>query len=267
MKKLSKILTLLIILALNIVVVEAYKIEDTQVVHQHITNESQETWKDMPDEMKAHLTNSRYVYLDNNGYDLGDDIISGSGEEDTDVVSGPSPYDLPFLGHFWEPDNPRSGRYDDGLNLRLLGEQIASYRRARSYWLKYVIPLYLSGDIDQSYYWLGRVAHFLQDASQPSHVLMDCHPHRLVLAQSRLCNADNGGNIEDDDGFDDSVLEEYTGGNFLNYDGNKAGQAYNYQTLIQGFTESDWQNIDARFKDSKYLFRLMWYTAQKPQPL
>ncbi|MBI1972571.1 VCBS repeat-containing protein [Candidatus Woesearchaeota archaeon] len=226
----------------------------------------------MPDEMKGHLTNPYTVQIERNrytqtNYQPGDDIISGSGEEDY-----PLRPNFPFftsaavrkarsLGHFWEPDNSRNGVYDDGLDIDVYGNQEASFRRARDYWLQYVIPYYVSGDIDRSYYWLGRVAHLIEDASVPAHVLLDCHPDDERFAP----HCEGGSN--DDQGRDDSALERYTRFPYIfaNYTHTTAGAPYKYEFLIPGFSESNWRTVDSNFSDTKYLFRLMWYTAQKAQ--
>ena len=47
---------------------------------------------------------------------------------------------------------------------------------------------------DESFYWLGRVAHLFEDAAQPSHVHLDAHTGQI--------------------GDGTSILEDYTGNNF-----------------------------------------------------
>ena len=145
-----------------------------KTVHQHITNESKLIWKLMPYEIKNQLTNPINKGLDSPftaNFDYGDDVITGSGEEDLafDVNT------IVNSNHFWQPDEPTiiSGvaYYDNGM-----GPFKGSCRQALEYWTKEVIPLYISGDANESYYWLGRVAHLLEDATVPAHMHLDEHP-------------------------------------------------------------------------------------------
>ena len=170
-----------------------------ETVHQHLTKESQLIWNLITPEINNHLVSSIADEGINGNYDIDDDTITGSAEDD----KGPEAF--PFLFHFWEPDNPDtttsgSDDYDDGL----LGFG-SSYRRAMNYWTTKVISLYLKGDIDQSYYYLGRVAHLLEDASQPSHIHNDAHlGHRLYV----VC-----GGLNPD--CDDSFFEKHEWSDFL----------------------------------------------------
>ncbi len=238
----------------------AYKMENNREVHQHITNESQLVWKLIPNEIKNHLKNSIKTNINtltarNVDFNPGEDIINGSAEED--IRSRP-------LQHFWNPDTPQNGRYNDGLNSPW--NRQSSYRIALGYWTNNVIPAYLRGDINKSYYWLGRVAHLLEDATQPGHVLLDCHPDEPIL--ELLCDQSQ---IENPD---DSVLEEYTGDNFqalrttYNWTGsNFAGQQYNYEN-IPNLSNFNWGEVgptNPLDKQNIELFRLFWYTAQKTQ--
>ena len=236
-------------------------IEDPNTyVHQKITKEAQKTWPLIPYEIKLRLNNSlsadpndevsfesrrTCLEVENTNYDFGDDVITGSGEEDnvrSTCVSN-------FGNHFWQPDTVSGGFYNDGLNTPL--PQNSSYRKALDYWRTEVIPSYLRGDINRSYYFLGRVAHLLEDAAQPSHVHNDPHGGHWYL----------GG---------DSILEEYTGDNLLalqntyNWKGENFRQ-YNYENLIPNF---NWTRIDSTLvpdRQNVELFRLFWYTAQKTQ--
>jgi len=102
--------TILIVFCLSLPIVLPYKMETpiNATVHQHITNESKLIWKDVPFEIKNHARNSITNELDGD-YDTGNDIISGSGEEDKGIS-------LPFLRHFWQPDDTR---YTSKWNWRL----------------------------------------------------------------------------------------------------------------------------------------------------
>src|SRR6185369_14769089 len=62
---------------------------------------------------------------------------------------------------------PRNGSHFD-----------SSYRLAQFYWDHLVLPLYRIGGssaTQQSYYWLGRIAHLLEDLTVPAHVHDDIH--------------------------------------------------------------------------------------------
>ncbi|MBI1935061.1 S8 family serine peptidase [Candidatus Woesearchaeota archaeon] len=175
-------------------------------------------------------------------FDVGDDIITGSGEEDlafgVNIVLNSN--------HFWQVDNPDDGDYDDGLGITG-----SSYRRAQEFWVNNMIPAYLRGDINESYYWLGRVAHLLEDATSIPHMHNDAHPPT-----------------------DDSVLEEYTGRNFtlfqnrFNWSGeNFAGKQYNSENLpnMQNFNWREVEPTRPLDRQNIELFRLFWYVAQKTQ--
>ena len=221
----------------------AYKVEINTEVHQHITNESSSIWKLIPYEITIYLGNSLQVYNNDNDFNLGDTVITGSAEED--YLANPR-------NHFFQPDNPGSSPtgiddYDDGISI--LG---SSYRKALELWQTKVIPNYLKRNFNESYYWLGRVVHLLEDVAQPSHVHLDPHTNHF--------------------GDGSSILEDYTGSNFTrlqntyNWDGNNfAGQQYYYENLIDNF---NWSLVEPkRVPDKQFieLFRLFWYTAQKTQ--
>ena len=100
-----------------------------KTVHQHITNESKLVWKLVPYEINRKLLNSISADLDLPvvaGYESGDDTITGSGEEDL-VASTYSAY---FGNHFWQPDSPQIGFYNDGLDTRGR-DRGSSYVRAK----------------------------------------------------------------------------------------------------------------------------------------
>lgn len=199
-------------------------------VHQHIANESRKIWSLIPYEIKNHLVTPVNQNLDGFDYQEGEDIITGSGEEDKDLMPP-----LPYTEHFWDPDNPQDGNYNDGLDY--LGYHGSSYRRALNYWRNHVIQSYLNGNIDESYYWLGRVAHLIQDATVPAHIHNDEH-----------INGD--------------TFEDYASTVFSNYNGTSyEGEQYYYEEL----NDINWENIDSNDKQFIELFRLFWYTAQKTQ--
>jgi len=227
----------------------SYKMEPGEsAVHQKMTKEAIKIWPLTPNEIKNHSTNSIDAPLDFNGaanFDNGDDIITGSGEEDRAIGT----LVHAFGNHFWDADDPNTQSmlgnddYNDGLGI--MG---SSYRRALDLWRTEVIPSYLRGDTNRSYYYLGRVAHLLEDAAQPSHVLLDAHGGFL-----------RGGN---------SVLEDFTGNIsiYSTYNGSLYnGFQYNYENLIDSF---NWSQVQpTRSTDSLHpeFFRLFWYTAQKTQ--
>ena len=182
-------------------IVNAYNVELGQEVHQYLTNESKGIWKLIPKEIKEHLGNTLQTYNDNNTYENGELTIDGSAEEDF----GTNP-----LRHFWQPDNPKNGKYNDGLTIIL----DSSWERAKRYWEFKVIPNYLKGNVNESYYWLGRVAHLLEDVAQPSHVHLDAHGGPGL-----------GGS---------SILEDYTGSNFSRLRTTSNWQGKNFNLI---FTE------------------------------
>lgn len=243
----------------------AYTITPDKEVHQHLAKEGGEVWPLIPYEIKDHLngsvsTNTNWYDFDEVYYDNGDGIINGSAEEDVPVSRA--------FEHFFQVDNPQGGEYNDGLNI-WYSNRDSSYRKAVRYWNDYVIPLYLSGKIDESYYWLGRVAHLLEDAAQPSHLHLDCHVGNPGINWIAACGGSSG-----DGGADDSVLEEYTGNNFQtlqqgsNWHGNNfTSKQYNYENLpnMDGFNWAEVEPTDATAKRNIELFRLFWYTAQKTQ--
>lgn len=222
------------------IISEAYKVEENSEVHQYITNESGQVWSLFPYEIKQKLNTPLNQVLDSN-YDVGDDIITGSGEEDALIR---------WLYHFWEPDNPGGGLYADGL-----GDHTSSYLRAERFFRTNVIPLYLRGDTDEAYYWLGRVAHLLEDASVPAHVHLDCHAAPQYFAGIPLCG-------------DGDYLEDYTGANFTFYKGaSYTGQQYYYESL-PNLGSFNWNDVDAFTglnKEQIELFRLFWFAAQRAQ--
>ena len=227
-------------------------------VHQQITNESQKVWSLIPYEIKNHLGNSvdsdpndevSYESLgscirEDADYSTGDDVITGSGEEDNTR----STCLAVFGNHFFDPDSPNNrpswyprGDYSKGL----LDTSASAFTKSLEMWRTKVIPLYLKGEKDEAYYWLGRVAHLLEDVAQPSHVLDDPHAGHWY----------SGGT---------SILEEHTGDNVDSYSGVGLTQ-YNYDDLIDNF---DWSAVDSEVPSTKRnieLFRLFWYTAQKTQ--
>lgn len=121
--------------------------EPNTYVHQQITNESQKVWNLIPYEIKKYLLNSvkadpggEISFLDistclkeNADYDTGNDIITGSGEEDnTKSTCNRRTF---FGNHFWDADDPNTASmlgnddYNDGL--KGFG---SSYRRALNLW-------------------------------------------------------------------------------------------------------------------------------------
>ncbi len=237
-----------------------------KTVHQHISNESKLVWNLVTPEIENHLTNPIDSTAIDSNYDpqLGDDVITASAEEDQGFT-------LPFLNHFWEPDDPNTPSMsgNDDYNDGLAGFD-SSYRRAMNFWRLKVIPYYLKGDIYQSYYWLGHVAHLLEDAAQPSHIHLDPHfGHREFPIIGPVC-----GGLNPD--CDDSFLERHTGDNFHSFENtynwsgeNFAAGQYNYENLpnMESFNWATVEPTNSIYKPHIGLFRLFWYTAQKTQYL
>ena len=218
--------------------ISAYKMEPGMEAHQHITKEALRISSTIPFEIRQNGMNpidtNTSIFALTGSYNPGDDLITGSAEEDTFPL---------FKNHYWQPDSPGSGRYNDGLSG--FG---GSYSIALSTFKAEAIRGYREENKQESFYWLGRVAHLLEDVAQPSHVLLDSHGGPFL-----------GGY---------SILEEYTGNRtiFQQWQGNNyANQQYRYKRLIPGFQWSDVQPTSSPHKAFPYLFQLFWYTAQKTQ--
>lgn len=170
----------------------AYKSNSENPVHQYITNESQFVWSQAPFEIKSHLATNLSQEPDKENYGTYrfEDIITGSGEEDYPITEA--------FEHFWEPDNPNypsNSEYNDGLDVAvwcgsIYGNCRSSYKKALDYWNNKVLPLYTgvtsSGvanriQQDEAYYWLGRTAHLLEDATVTEHIFLDYHVERWGL--------------------------------------------------------------------------------------
>ncbi|MBI3037337.1 VCBS repeat-containing protein [Candidatus Woesearchaeota archaeon] len=215
--------------------VEAFSPDPPTNVHQYITNESGVIWPLIPFEIKSHLFNPLNKSIDDEDYDAGDDIILGSGEEDRPSIN--------TRNHLWNPDAPNShaiyGFYDDGV-----GNFGSAYRKAVKWWKTKVIPLYLRGDINQSYYWFGRVVHLLEDQAIPAHAHVDAHPPVGPLSDT---------------------FEDYSKTVFNNYHGASYSNKFYYYEDLPNTTSSLWAEVDASDKDAIELFRLFWFTAQRSQ--
>jgi len=228
----------LIIVILGTELGYCYKVEEYTTVHQHITNQSANVWIARPDELNHHIGNTLETYNDDDNFDNGDKIIDGSAEEDyLGIYVNANP-----LNHFWNPDVPDNGEYDENsipLSIK------SSWRRAEGFWIDYVKPSYKKGNIEKSYYWLGRIVHLLQDTTVPAHMHEDSHPFS--------CGQSN-----------DDSLECYTGNNWqdYSYEDVKDLGPYLYEDLIPGF---DWTDVEPNDPETRDLFRLFWYTAQKTQ--
>lgn len=83
-------------------------------LHQHISKEAVNIWKLTPSEIKNFSANPIDVDIDLAGtfYRTLDDIISGSGDEDTALGTRL----VINTDHFFQPDFPKNGNFNDGLN-------------------------------------------------------------------------------------------------------------------------------------------------------
>ncbi|MBI1935063.1 hypothetical protein HYS31_01355 [Candidatus Woesearchaeota archaeon] len=100
----------MIVLSISVISYEIDPIPEN-TTHQHITNESQKVWLLIPYEIKTYLRNPINRDTNDNDFNVGDDIIDGSREEDRPFLQ------LRFFRHFWQPDNPQVGFYNDGLDI------------------------------------------------------------------------------------------------------------------------------------------------------
>lgn len=98
------VVSMLLMFSINIVIVYSYSPDTPTHVHQYITNESKEVWKLLPHEIKSNLFNSLGRSISDTDYDIGDDIISGSGEEDRPSTN--------TLNHLWDSDILQTARGD-----------------------------------------------------------------------------------------------------------------------------------------------------------
>jgi hypothetical protein len=72
--------------------------------HQHITNEATEIWIEIPDIFDEYSSSDIESELDKLGYNSGEDMIIGSGEEEVPIIRA--------FGHFWELDVPEYDNYN-----------------------------------------------------------------------------------------------------------------------------------------------------------
>ena len=193
-------IVLLIILFSSLVF--AYSIGSGDEVHQYVSNQSHFVWISIPNEIENNIELRPYNWsLDSMGYNLDDNenILIASGEEDTefdatclsgvviDIVLLDDPLlsatvvagwgmsvARPFCYHFFDPDMPEEGNYNIGWNASLTRQYGSSYRRADYLWDENVLPYYTGKDSsggshavdqDQAYYWLGRIAHLVEDST------------------------------------------------------------------------------------------------------
>jgi hypothetical protein len=235
-----------------------------QTVHQHITKEAVKVWinQEAQDEFQSYSTRSVTDPVDAVGmvtYDPArDDLISGSAEEDQerllvketcngDGLNG-------FFEHFWDPDEPWEGGYNcgsiggwynAGLPKVFIGQEghyDSAYRLAQYYWDQKVIPFYRNGDKRQAYYWLGRIAHLIQDMTVPAHV--HNRYHDPVVNESS------------------DVYEDYAKLVYKSYSGDMCiDRLYEYENLIGNF---QWNSVHDQ-PNPPNLFKLFWYVAQKTQ--
>ena len=253
--------------------------------HLRITLGAGKVWQEIPPELGSKLGGGNKLDKACKAeYDIGDDIYTGSGEEDL----GESPFPCTgfeqtitndgrngFFEHFWNPDFPRltpsneeqrgynCGELGDGYNLGLpailpsaCGDHFDSaYRTAQDEWDKAII-LYRTGEadkIEEAYYKLGLVAHLLEDIALPAHVHLTPHPQGVVKKipkTSFLAGPD--------------LYEAFVTARIVDKIaklGNAIGQEYNVDCL-PNLCNFDWSQVHP---NPTNLFKLFWYTAQKTQ--
>ena len=224
----------IVILVSLLSVSSAYYVLEFEEMHQHLTQQSAEVWPFIPKEIENRSTgnvNDTYSFFGGD-YNNGDNIIIGSAEEDIP---------LRFGSHGWLPDKPNTlsigtDDYNAGWVFLLpppfqIRHRESLYRKALNLLRENFIKKYRNGDIDEAYYWLGRIVHLLEDASQPAHVHLDVHGHALT------------GGV--------SYLEGYTGNRtiYQQYDGSTYyGKEYQYENLIPGF--ANWNKVQPYNADS-----------------
>jgi len=92
-------------------------------------------------------------------------VVVGAEDEDYFYAGHDTCSAIRTLYHSWNPNT--NGEWG------LPGEQSAL--EWANYYLDEAVDFYRSGDPFRAYYYLGRVAHLLEDAATPAHVLGDCH--------------------------------------------------------------------------------------------
>ena len=250
-------------------------------VHQRIAEKALDVWVDCPVEIKNHASNDVTVYLDwilpaKYNPENGDDIITGSGEEDRawNNILWPNlfppddnEYRNGWMEHFWNPDVPNvdnylgsngycGSNYTDGYNKGLVfngAPYDSTYRLAQDLWDNKVIRLYKEGKqennpdkIKEAYYWLGRVAHLLTDMTVPAHVHLLAHPDIPIVPP------------EWDDYFETYFDQE---SKILKYVNEPIKPEYRFESL-PNLSDFDWSRVHS---SPSNLFKLFWYTAQKTQ--
>lgn len=252
-------------------------------VHQWLAYQANKVWSlDREDGLIVFYPNKEdwnlnLQHADDEGYASGDSLLIGTAEEDMDSTKsermgefsladyGLLPGDYfcmsrlvdkipdyencaPYYFHFWNPDNPYNGTWNDGIDMHVIdwsGIEIdynfrSNIQRAEYIWENYVIPKYASNR-HESYYYLGRVVHLLTDMCVPAHVHNDPHPGDDIF---EIFMGLTGG-------YDD--LEP----NLYHFDGSLYKDAqYNYEEVYFPDGVKD---------DASNLFKLFWYVAQKTQ--
>ncbi len=174
-----------------------------KIVHQWIAGEAYYEWPSTSNSNSAAQTEF-LTYIGSrdpttNDYQRTSWLIAGAYDEDT--IDNPFGYLAPFTRHFWD-----RGQIDNATPLQGAFNQCGVYtpdtavNRAYKYWTggygwdgvydnewangygqqdKGAIQLYLDGNKDYAFKYLGHIAHLLTDMSVPAHVLDD--PHGGIL--------------------------------------------------------------------------------------
>ena len=131
--------------------------------HKHITREAAEVWP-----TTARPDHEIWEYLDNGvdvgGYYTGDDLVEGCWEQDYPNA------DMRWMEHFWDADNS-SNPYNYGYDLPSVYD--SAYHTGVEYWNAAVTNY--DTDPALAYYYLGNVAHLLEDMSVPEHAKLHAH--------------------------------------------------------------------------------------------
>jgi hypothetical protein len=249
-------------------------------VHQYITQQAAEIWTtpEILDHINRNTISDSLDLQCHANFDSSDDILIGSGEEDKEKneltclhkLFPPYAEYCPskneglngYFEHFWDPDFPRvgnfncgtGGKYNKGISsIKVAGHFDSSYRLAQWYWNRKIMPLYIEGKkagnkskVNEAYYWLGRVAHLLEDATVPAHVHLLLHDPFIGgsdLYESFVTNH-----------FETQIVPNFYGAKY-------SGQEYRYKNL---FDVAFWNKVYGS-PNPPNLFKLFYYTAQKTQ--
>lgn len=251
------------------------------ITHQHFAFEAINVLENPSDELKRYIDPKNIGKFDRvsagcllkgscANYDLGDEVVIGSAEEDFSVIIDRknNVHALSVAEHFWNPNLRDSGnQFDVGATFRSplisFGSCLTyggAYQRAEELY-SLALLLYSLGDYEQSYYTIGRVAHLLTDLTVPAHVHNDIHTG--FLRSFIIAHCEGGGPSAEDDAYEDYMGKKENIVRFIIGEGhNLKGKQYDVENLPNIPSNFDWSKV---LKKVTSLGKLFWYVAQKTQ--